>query len=121
MNQATWVLCELPAPVSLKAAHFQVYEQRPNMGRGRRLDAKARAVTRKEVALRKRITIRRVRRKELDYDAISYVPFVAAKRRVEERRTRDCGGALARTVPLRALVVNRHLSAGQPSSANRSS
>lgn len=37
----------------------------------------------------KRITIKGVRRKELDYDAISYVLFVAAKRQVEERRARQ--------------------------------
>ncbi len=39
----------------------------------------------------KRITIKGVRRKELDYDAISYVLFVMAKRQVEERRRREAG------------------------------
>ena len=37
----------------------------------------------------KRISIKGVRRKELDYDAISYVLFVMAKRQVQERRERQ--------------------------------
>ena len=37
----------------------------------------------------KRITIKGVRRKELDYDTISYVLFTIAKRRVEQRRKRQ--------------------------------
>jgi hypothetical protein len=40
-------------------------------------------------AISKRITIKGVRRQELDYDAISYVLFVMAKRQVEERRRRE--------------------------------
>jgi hypothetical protein len=48
------------------------------------------------VALSKRITIKGVRRKELDYDAISYVLFVAAKRQVEARRKRKTDERLKR-------------------------
>ncbi|MDQ6804423.1 MAG: hypothetical protein M3065_05555 [Actinomycetota bacterium] len=44
----------------------------------------------------KRITIKGVRRKELDYDAISYVLFVMAKRQVEERRRREAEGKAKR-------------------------
>jgi hypothetical protein len=39
--------------------------------------------------LANRITIKGVRRRELDYDAISYVLFVMAKRQVQERRERQ--------------------------------
>jgi hypothetical protein len=37
----------------------------------------------------KRITIKGVRRKELDYDAIAFVLHTMAKRRVAERRRRE--------------------------------
>ena len=37
----------------------------------------------------KRMKIRGIRRKDLDYDTISYVLWVMAKRQVEERRKRD--------------------------------
>lgn len=37
----------------------------------------------------KRIKIKGVRRKELDYDAISFVIWTMAKRQVEERRRRE--------------------------------
>jgi hypothetical protein len=46
----------------------------------------------------KRIKIKGIRRKELDYDAVSYVLYVMAKRQVEERRKRQAEDKARREV-----------------------